>query len=440
MSPLRRDNIGTRGQIDRSVDLPFVFRGFPRERLVCLFLAFCFWSGAADASGRTNEEFRGLWVVRHWLTDREQAMRAVQIAVDARLNALFVQVRGRGDAFYRSRLVPRSESLPDPEFDPLALLVEEGHRAGLEVHAWVNMYLTWKPTEQRPASPLHIFLRHPEWFMRSIDGVDMGRVALDGIDLVKRGVTGRFLSPGNPDVRAHLLRVIEEIVDEYDVDGIHMDYVRYPNIHYDYNPAVSDAFKARYGFDPAAGKDNEAGAGAGPDVTDVRKLWHQWRSEQVTLLVGQVREAIARLKPAVRLSAAVKPDMESAYMQYGQDWIGWSNGGLVDFVVPMFYRGSAEKIERQMTEARTRVNKGSLYAGIGVWNQSADDTVAQIEIARRKGLQGVVLFSVDGFVEQKGLTGELQEGPFRAQSAVPEAKVKEEDTRAETQARRSDRD
>ena len=419
MSPLRRDNIGLRGQIDRPVDLPFVFRVSSGGKLVCLCLALCFWWGAADASGRPSGEFRGLWVVRHWLADRERSMRAVRIAVDAGMNAIFVQVRGRGDAFYRSRLVTRSESLTDPDFDPLALLVEEGHRAGLEVHAWVNMYLTWKPTEQRPPSPRHIFLRHPEWFMRSADGIDMGRIALHGVDLVKRGVEGRFLSPGNPEVRDHLIRVIEEIVDEYDIDGIHMDYVRYPNIHYDYNPAVSDAFKARYGFDPARRKDSESGAGAAAEVSDGRKLWHKWRCEQVSLLVGRVREAIARLKPDVRLSAAVKPDIDSAYMQYGQDWIGWSNGGLVDFVVPMFYKGSAAEIERQMTDARKRVMKGSLYAGIGVWNQNADDTLAQIEIARRNGLQGVVLFSVDGFVQQKGLTGKLQGGPFRTPPARP---------------------
>ncbi|MDE2998105.1 MAG: family 10 glycosylhydrolase [Gemmatimonadota bacterium] len=434
MSPLRRDSFGTRGQIDRPVDLPFVFPAFLREILVCLCLALGFLSGAAVASGRTHEEFRGLWVARHWLKNREQAMRAVRIAVNARLNALLVQVRGRGDAFYRSRLVPRSDSLSDPEFDPLALLVEEGRRAGLEVHAWVNMYLTWKPTEQRPASPRHLFLRRPEWFMRSADGIDMGRVALDGVDLVKRGVTGRFLSPGIPEVRAHLLGVIEEIVDEYDIDGIHMDYVRYPNIHYDYSPAVSEAFKTRYGFDPPGRNDRDAGAGAG--AADVRKLWHRWRSEQVSLLVGQVREAMARRKPAVRLSAAVKPDIESAHTQYGQDWMEWSNGGLVDFVVPMFYEGSTLEIERQMAEARKRVKKAVLYAGIGIWNQNADETVAQIEIARRKGFQGVVFFSVDGFVQQKGLTGDLNEGPFRTPSAL----LKEEDTRVETQAGRSGRD
>ncbi len=362
-------------------------------------------------------------------------MRAVRTAVDGRLNALLVQVRGRGDSFYRSRVVPRAESLSESEFDPLALLVEEGHRAGLEVHAWVNMYLTWHPTERRPESTRHIFLRHPEWFMRSIDGIDMGRVKLHGVDLVKRGVDGRYLSPGNPKVRTHLLKVILEIVEKYDIDGIHMDYVRYPNFHYDYNPAVTTEFTKRYGIGPAEWKVVKGEPGGETDVTDVREVWEEWRSEQVSMLVGQVHELIARLKPAVRLSAAVKPDIKSAYTQYGQDWIGWSNRGLVDFVVPMFYVGSRAEIELQMTEARKRVKNGSLYAGIGLWNQEADDTVAQIDIARRAGFQGVVLYSVDGFVEQKGLMGELREGPFREPSARPKPKSKEEGICAETQAR-----
>ena len=435
MSRLRRDNIGTIGQIDDSVDLPFVFTPVIAGILACLCLVFCLFTGSVDGSGGPDDEFRGLWVVRYSLTDREKVMRAVRTAVDGRLNALLVQVRGRGDSFYRSRVAPRADSLSESDFDPLAVLVEEGHRAGLEVHAWVNVYLTWHPTEQRPESSRHIFLRHPEWFMRSIDGIDMGRLELDGVDLVKRGVEGRYLSPGNPEVRIHLLEVIEEIVENYDIDGIHLDYVRYPNIHYDYNPAVRAEFTRRFGFDPVELKSAKTAPGCESNVTDARTVWEKWRGEQVSVLVGQVHELIARMKPDVRLSAAVKPDIESAYTQYGQDWIGWSNEGLLDFVVPMFYVGSTAQIEAQMTEARKRVKEGRLYAGIGLFNQEAGETVAQIDIARRSGFQGVVLFSVDGFVQQHDLMGELTRGPFREPSVRPAPNAKEEGTRAETQAR-----
>lgn len=436
MTPPRRNNIWTKGQIDKPVDLPFVFRHVLGRRFACLCLVLCLWSTAAAGTGGPNEEFRGLWVVRHWLNSREQAMRAVRTAVDGGMNALLVQVRGRGDAFYASRLVPRAESLSEPDFDPLALLVEEGHLAGLEVHAWVNIYLAWHPTERRPQSPQHVFLLHPEWFMQSADGIDLGRVALNGVDLVKRSVEGRYLSPGNSDVRTHLLRVIEEIVTEYDVDGIHMDYVRYPNIHYDYNPAVTAEFAKRSGFDPTEWKkDREKPAGDESGANEVRVAWEKWRSGQVDMLVGQVRELLLRLKPGTRLSAAVKPDIESAYSQYGQDWTGWVNGGLVDFVVPMFYEGSTADIGRQMTAVRKRVKRGRLFAGIGIWNQGADDTVAQIDVARKAGLQGVVLFSADGFVQQGSLAGRLLEGPFRKPSPLPGSKAKEEGTCAETQAR-----
>lgn len=436
MIPSRRNNTWMRGQIDKPVDLPFVFRHVPGRGLSCLCLVLCLWSTAVGGTGRPNDEFRGLWVVRHWLKGREQVMRAVRTAVEGRMNALLVQVRGRGDAFYASRLVPRAESLSEPDFDPLALLVEEGRRAGLEVHAWVNIYLTWHPTERRPESAQHVFLQHPEWFMHSSDGIDLGRVGLNGVDLVKRSVEGRYLSPGNSEVRTHLLAVIEEIVTQYDVDGIHMDYVRYPNIHYDYNPAVTAEFTRRFGFDPAEWKENRAKSEAvGSGVSEERLAWEKWRSGQVSVLVGQVRELLSRLKPRARLSAAVKPDIELAYTQYGQDWTGWINAGLVDFVVPMFYKGSTADIVRQMTEARERVKRGSLYAGIGIWNQGADDTVAQIDVARRAGLQGVVLFSIDGFIQQKGLVGRLLDGPFREPSPLPARKSNVEGTCAETQAR-----
>lgn len=414
----------TEGQAGRKVGLPSFFR-----RSVLALAGFCLSLGGSALSAETAEEFRGVWVVRHALTSPERIRKVVDTARRAHFNVLLVQVRGRGDAYYRSRLVPPGEDLPvdDPDFDPLALVVREAHRAGLEVHAWVNLYLAWSPTKRLPRSPGHVLLQHPEWFMTSADGIDMGRMDLDGVGLMGRGVAGRYLSPGIPQVRAYLTRVAEEIVRSYDIDGLHLDYVRYPNVHYDYNSISRKEFVRRYRFDPLSLLNREEEHPKGEDRRErLKRVWARWRTDRVSLQVKEIRRLLARLKPRVKLSAAVKPDFEMAYHQYGQDWIGWMNKQLVDFVVPMLYVGSTEEIGRQIREIRKSVKRGHLYAGIGVWNQSPLETVAQVEQARRLGLKGVALFSYDSLIEKPEALERLRKGCFRMPSRIPRMEWKQE--------------
>ena len=160
------------------------------------------------------------------------------------------------------------------------------------------------------------------------------------------------------------------------------------------------------------------------DLLDLRhseegaqKEWLRWRSDQVTRFVREARRMIRSLKPNVKLSAAVKPDPKRAYRRFGQDWVRWVNRRLLDFVVPMFYSRSTEVVQRQMREARKYVQRGSLYAGIGAWNQTPGHTVVQVEKARTLGLQGIVVFSHTTLAEQSGLSKALAEGPFAPPTA-----------------------
>ena len=421
---MKRD---TEGQSDRLVGLPFFFARALIQ--ACLWVALWGWGAmpAAASDPSASTEFRGLWVVRGTLTSPEGIARAVTLARQGGFNAILVQVRGRADAYYGSRLAPRGEDVeaPQRDFDPLTCAIQEGRKAGLEVHAWVNLFLAWNPTRRPPESPDHVLTRHPEWFMRSSDGIDMGRMDLDGVDLVRRGVEGRYLSPAVPEVREHLVDVVEEIVRGYDVDGVHLDYVRYPNRHYDFGLLSRAAFLRQYQFDPLALLgDGGKSQGLEGDRLRMQALWQRWRTEQVSKQVEAIRALLDRLAPWAKLSAAVKPDFEDAYYENGQDWIGWINRGIVDFVVPMFYVGSSREIETQIKEARKYVKKGHLYAGIGVWNQSPSETAAQIEVARRLALQGVALFSYDSLIGGGEILDRLREGAFRHPARVPRMRWK----------------
>ncbi len=416
------------GQLGLTAGLPsFLVRPISRRSISALLAAWVLLHAHGAAS---SDEFRAVWVVRHTLTAPEKIAEMVETAKQAGFNALFVQVRGRGDAYYRSGIIPRGEDVPDGAFDPLSTVVRLARKAGIEVHAWINVFLAWHPTDRMPKSFRHVLHQHPEWFMTSADGVQMGRKDLRGVDLVSRGVEGRYLSPGLPEVRDHLLEVVEELVTRYDVDGVHLDYVRYPNVHYDFNTATRSRFEGRYGFDPRDILTSDR-----VDRPQRRRLWRRWRTDQVSLTVEEIHKMLQRLNPSVVLSAAVKPDLPRAYQHYGQDWIRWINRQTVDFVVPMFYFGSTPSIVSQIEEARNFVTKGHLYAGIGDWNQTPAETLAQIEHARRLGLKGVALFSYGSLSKRPEELRQLREGPFRQPASTPPMPWKQGHHEIETEAR-----
>src|SRR5688500_5145815 len=129
-------------------------------RLFGAALAALILTCAAEAA-----EVRGLWVVRTGLVSPEAVDRVVESAVAGGFNTLLVQVRGRGDAFYRSDFVPRSVLLSGRrgDFDPLARLLTQAQARRLRVHAWVNVLLTAHFGQPLPEG--HVLLTNPEWAM-----------------------------------------------------------------------------------------------------------------------------------------------------------------------------------------------------------------------------------------------------------------------------------
>jgi uncharacterized lipoprotein YddW (UPF0748 family) len=374
------------GQAGQPVGLPFL--------LVCALLLLCVPSGIWGAP------VRGLWVVRHDISTPDRARQVVETAARAGLTTLFVQVRGRGDAYYRSTLVPIAEDVEEG-FDPLKTVLALAQNRGMTVHVWFNVYLTWHQ-DRRPESDSHVLATHPEWFATSGDGIDMGASDLT-TDLRSRGVEGRYLSPSSRGAQRHLLAVLNELLRSYRVDGIHLDYVRYPNEHYDFSPAAVGSFTRAYRSDPRASDDAS------------RRAWMAWRSDQVTQFVQKVNRLCQQIRPEIRVSAAVKPDMLRAYQRYGQDWVRWLNRRYVDFVVPMFYVGSLDKLTEQMEAVRRFALKGYVLAGIGAWNQGITDTLGQAERAIATGLDGYVIFSYRTLIDQPELVSALADRFGRGQ-------------------------
>ena len=169
-------------------------------------------------------ELRALWVdaFHEGIRSPREADALVAAATRANLNTLLVQVRRRGDALYtKGTEPPLDDPAYEPSFDALGYIVQVGHAAGLEVHAWVNAMPVWRD-EAPPRDPRHVFNLHgvnaqgsARWLTASPDGVEKFPV-------------GYFLDPGHPEAAAYLAEIYLTIVRNYAVDGIHFDYVRYP--------------------------------------------------------------------------------------------------------------------------------------------------------------------------------------------------------------------
>jgi uncharacterized lipoprotein YddW (UPF0748 family) len=338
-----------------------------------------------------DSEMRGLWVARWSLSSPAAIRNIVASAKRSHFNTLFVQVRGRGDAWYRSDLEPRAEALAaaPSTFDPLESIVREAHKADLKVHAWINTYLVWTG-EKRPKSAKHVLNAHPDWIARD----RTGKYRLTPTEQVE----GAFLQPSNPQVKDHLFKVFTDVASRYDVDGIHFDFVRYSCSEYDFSAGTLARFKSY--MDERIGE-----AGAAAEKKDRTKFayihmfpkeWAEWRREQITDLVGRVADAVHAERPWQVVSAAVFANASDALTERGQDWPAWLRNGYLDAVCPMAYSKDTATVVKQIRHAKLVANGKHVYAGIGSWRLPSDDTAKKVAAVRALGVEGVAIFSYDG--------------------------------------------
>lgn len=365
---------------------------------------------------RRFEEVRGLWVVRWTMSSEQQVRDMVADAAAAGFNTLIVQVRGRGDAFYSSALEPRAESLQGtPEFDPLALVIAEGHRRGMAVHAWVNTHIVWGPVA-RPQSPAHLVNRNPEWLavprglareLFERDPYDPRFVAALTEYAAERPQTleGIYTSPSHPEVRARVRDVWMDLLARYDLDGLHFDYIRFPSADFDYSRGALERFRswvaARISprrvveLDLAAMSDPLAFTQALPDQ------WDEFRRDQITSLVAEIYREVKARRPEVVVSAAVVADRETAYGIRFQEWERWLDEGILDIAVPMAYTPDNDRFQALVRSARTAAGRRDrVWAGIGAYLDSLGGTLDKIDLARGEDAGGVILFSYDWAVNE----------------------------------------
>jgi len=333
--------------------------------------------------------FRFFWISADGLEDMGRLDSLLDAARAAGANGLLVQVMGRGEAWYSSDLLPPAYILDT--YDPLAHVISRAHAMGMEVHAWVNAFLTWS-APQPPSDPSHVCYAHPEWFMEDLRG--RSSLTYSRAECDAAGIVGATLSPAEEGVRKRLADICVEIAARYDVDGIHLDYVRYPGTGFGFEPRARAGFFLETGTDPvdlypASGWTTAA-------VPGREQEWLEWRARQVTASVRTVRAALRREAPGIPLSCAVMADPLSAAGEYGCDWRSWLTEGLVDFVCPMAYSSSADRAG-DLAVLDTAVSPGKVVYGIAVYNQSLESALRGAAAARARGDAGTCVYSLNTF-------------------------------------------
>gem|GEM_PF-197058 len=351
-------------------------------------------------------EGRALWVCRKALTSTESIVRLVEEAEAANFNTLFVQVRGAGDAYYLSTTEPRPFSLglwPD-DADPLQMVIFLAHRKGLQVHAWLNV-LYGAPGYDYEMAEEHILQNRPEWVLIGRDLRSQWDYTRD--ELKANDSEGLYLNPFYPQVGDYICEMVKEILDNYSIDGIHLDFIRFPNIKFGYGPHERERFQEMFSVDPIElaywNLSDDPTANLAHLWLDIHLLqWYAFRANAVDEVVRKVSLQMAVSRPECILSAAVWADPSHAYRYVGQDWLRWAAEGWVDLLCPMAYWNMPYGRLTELYEQIEAVG-GCAYMGLGSYMKGEKTIVAEIEEVRESGAEGFSLFSYNDMVKDRPL-------------------------------------
>jgi uncharacterized lipoprotein YddW (UPF0748 family) len=215
-------------------------------------------------------------------------------------------------------------------------------------------------------------------------------------------VEGLYTSPIHPAAAAHVADVVKELASAYELDGIHLDYVRFPGADFDYSREALRQFKASVQPDLTP---EERRSVTGRERLDPLAYtnqfpvrWEAFRRSRLTALVMRVRTAVRAARPTAVVSAAVLPDVREAYQSRLQDWRTWLDQSLIDVLCPMAYTQDPRVFDEQITRAREYAAGRPVWAGFGAYRMASKDTVRFITSSRRLGASGVILFSYDALV------------------------------------------
>lgn len=392
------------------------------KKIVYLLFIFLFSENLFPQPQPPKREFRGAWIATvvnyDWpakpgLSTSEQQSQLLALLDELKIsgiNAIFFQIRTECDAFYQSDFEPWSYYLtgaqgvaPSPFYDPLKFVIEEAHKRGMELHAWLNPYRAEKTIGAYAFVENHITKTHPEWILQIN--------------------TYKFLNPGIPAVANYVTNIIADVAKRYDIDGIHLDDYFYP-----------------YPPDQITDQDANTFQQYNNGMTNLG----DWRRKNTTSLIAQINDSLKSIKPFLKYGISPFGIWKSgipagitgmdAYNVIYADAISWLRNGSVDYLAPQLYwpMGGGQDyaaLNTWWSDSTSAYNR-HLYVGQAAYkagSYGANEIPAEITFNRNNPkCQGSIFFRATNFWENpKGMTDSLKYSVNRIDAIPPIMKWKE---------------
>lgn len=338
-------------------------------------------------------EIRAVWLDRGTIVRAGSKAGLAQIfdrLAQAGINTVFFETVNAGYTIYPSQIAKEQNPLIRG-WDPLADAVKLAHERDMELHAWVWTFAAGNQRHNQilnlnPDYPGPVLAAHPDW--ANYDNLG---------NMIPVGQTKPFFDPANPEVRKYLLKLYEEIATRYNVDGLQLDYIRYPfqdpsaGRTYGYGKAARAQFQQLTGVDPI---------NISPSQPDLWQKWTTFRTQQVDSFVAQLSQQLRQKRPNLILSVAVFPLPELERIQkIQQNWETWARQGDVDLIVPMTYALDTPRFQRlaQPWIASKQLGSTLLVPGIRLLSLPTIGAFDQLQLARDLPVSGYALFAAENF-------------------------------------------
>jgi len=325
---------------------------------------------------------RAIWVPIWEISTSEKADSILTDLDNNNINQLLLQVRYRGDASYTpnktsnfySNNEKRYFAIKDSLFDPLDYIISQCENSKLEIYAWVTTFIiTGHKLEN--LDPEHVYFTKPEWVT-----CDFSQEKMD-----HETYMGAYLDPGIPEVQEYTRNVLLDLISNYPLDGIHLDYIRYPDSNYGFAKLAMEAYKRDVKFQDA-------------------DAWQQWKEDQVTNFMKDLYSNIKKISPNTKVTAAVISNLDEAE-RYSQNWTKWLQEGYLDQAYLMEYSTSTSTIEKHLTFLSNYKLDKKIVVGLRCWSTAykypAYKINEKIKLVKKRKYNGFALFSYTGIRESE---------------------------------------
>lgn len=344
---------------------------------------------------------RAMWVVRYTLLDDQETNQLISTAKRLNLTDLYVQVRALGK-FFNSDEQALTESKNSKAHKNFIEILKQAHKQNIRVHAWLNIFFIYQRADSL-TEKTHLVSTEEDYFLRDAFADSVPNKS----KLKNASLEGIYIDPLSHKNYNYLTNEIVYLIDSLKVDGIHLDYFRYPNCSYSFSPKGRAAFIIEDYVDPVSIYNDQNGMGLGLRST-LDEKYKKFLRKNLTEFLSGIRHTTNSKHRQATLSIAVKPDWEDAKNIYLQNWQDWLNKGLCDRVVLMNYSVLDSIFYKNIFKAGQRGNTDKIMIGVATYNLDTEPIVKRLRWLDNNRFGGFALFSYNDLLGKPDLIKRLE--------------------------------